>query len=109
MLSLYTISINVIRIILTNNPRLQVGSFCLSEEQSGSDAFAMKTTARQEKDSYVINGSKMWISNALDASVFLVMANAAPEQVSGILIFLKFHINVIVSKITVLHDYSVKT
>nr|XP_057918140.1 short/branched chain specific acyl-CoA dehydrogenase, mitochondrial [Doryrhamphus excisus] len=53
-----------------------VGSFCLSEADSGSDAFAMKTRAEKHKDYYVINGSKLWISNAEQAGVFLVMANA---------------------------------
>ncbi|XP_072279257.1 short/branched chain specific acyl-CoA dehydrogenase, mitochondrial [Pyxicephalus adspersus] len=53
-----------------------VGSFCLSEAGSGSDAFSLKTTAQKHKDYYVINGSKMWISNSEEAGVFLVMANA---------------------------------
>ncbi|XP_068112935.1 short/branched chain specific acyl-CoA dehydrogenase, mitochondrial [Hyperolius riggenbachi] len=60
-------------------PRLctdMLGSFCLSEAGSGSDAFSLKTTARKHKDYYVINGSKMWISNSEQAGVFLVMANA---------------------------------
>ncbi|XP_075072187.1 short/branched chain specific acyl-CoA dehydrogenase, mitochondrial isoform X1 [Mixophyes fleayi] len=60
-------------------PRLckdTVGSFCLSEAGSGSDAFSLKTTAEKQKDYYVINGSKMWISNSEQAGVFLVMANA---------------------------------
>ncbi|XP_065128929.2 short/branched chain specific acyl-CoA dehydrogenase, mitochondrial [Paramisgurnus dabryanus] len=55
-----------------------VGSFCLSEAESGSDAFSLKTKADKHKDYYVINGSKMWISNAEHAGVFLVMANADP-------------------------------
>ncbi|XP_075072188.1 short/branched chain specific acyl-CoA dehydrogenase, mitochondrial isoform X2 [Mixophyes fleayi] len=55
---------------------LGVGSFCLSEAGSGSDAFSLKTTAEKQKDYYVINGSKMWISNSEQAGVFLVMANA---------------------------------
>ncbi|XP_067908913.1 short/branched chain specific acyl-CoA dehydrogenase, mitochondrial isoform X1 [Heterodontus francisci] len=60
-------------------PRLakdMVGSFCLSEVESGSDAFSLKTCAEKHKDYYVINGSKMWISNAECAGIFLVMANA---------------------------------
>lgn len=56
------------------------GSFCLSEPSSGSDAFAMKTTAKKDGDFYVINGSKMWISNSASAGVFLVMANADPSK-----------------------------
>ncbi|XP_066522224.1 short/branched chain specific acyl-CoA dehydrogenase, mitochondrial [Hoplias malabaricus] len=56
-----------------------VGSFCLSEVGSGSDAFSLKTRAEKHKDYYTINGSKMWISNAEHAGVFLVMANAEPS------------------------------
>lgn len=61
----------------------QVGSFCLSEAESGSDAFSLKTKAEKQKDHYIINGSKMWISNAEHAGVFLVMANAEPAAVSN--------------------------
>lgn len=57
-----------------------VGSFCLSEASSGSDAFAMKTQAKKDGDCFVLNGSKHWISNAEHAGVFLVMANAKPEE-----------------------------
>lgn len=60
---------------------LQVGSFCLSEAESGSDAFSLKTKAEKQSDFYIINGSKMWISNAEHAGVFLVMANAEPAAV----------------------------
>ena len=62
---------------------LQVGSFGLSEASSGSDAFAMSTKAVQDGDHYVINGTKMWITNSEHAGVFLVMANASPEQVTS--------------------------
>ena len=68
-------------------PRLcsdMAGSFCLSEESSGSDAFALKCQAVQDGDDFILNGSKMWISNAEHAGVFLVMANASPEKVSQI-------------------------
>lgn len=55
------------------------GSFCLSEAESGSDAFAMKTTAVKDGNYFLINGSKMWISSAPHSGVFLVMANANPS------------------------------
>lgn len=64
-------------------PRLAtdtVGSFCLTEPSSGSDAFSLKTTARKEGDGYVINGTKMWISNSDIAGIYLVMANANPDK-----------------------------
>ncbi|KAG1945341.1 short/branched chain specific acyl-CoA dehydrogenase, mitochondrial isoform X1 [Pimephales promelas] len=73
-------------------PRLAsdtVGSFCLSESESGSDAFSLKTKAEKHSDYYIINGSKMWISNAEHAGVFLVMANAEPAAgYKGITCFL---------------------
>jgi hypothetical protein len=53
-------------------PRLAqdtVGSFCLSESGSGSDAFALKTRAEKRGDYYVINGSKAWITNAGEAGM----------------------------------------
>ncbi|XP_069156870.1 short/branched chain specific acyl-CoA dehydrogenase, mitochondrial isoform X2 [Procambarus clarkii] len=52
------------------------GSFCLSEAESGSDAFSLKTTAVKDGNNFIINGSKMWISSAPQSGVFLVMANA---------------------------------
>ncbi|XP_002739697.2 short/branched chain specific acyl-CoA dehydrogenase, mitochondrial-like [Saccoglossus kowalevskii] len=57
------------------------GSFCLSEEGSGSDAFAMKTQAVKHGDKYVLNGTKLWISNAEHAGLYVVFANADPSKV----------------------------
>ncbi|NXC75788.1 ACDSB protein, partial [Anhinga anhinga] len=56
-----------------------IGSFCLSEAGSGSDAFSLKTRAEKKGDYYIINGSKMWISSAEHAGVFFVMANTDPS------------------------------
>lgn len=56
-----------------------VGSFCLSEPVSGSDAFALKTKAEKTNDGYRINGSKMWITNSMEAGFFIVFANLNPE------------------------------
>lgn len=64
---------------------MQVGSFCLTEPDSGSDAFALKTVAVKEGDHFIMNGSKLWISNAEHAGVFMVMANAEPAKVSNLL------------------------
>ena len=47
-------------------------SYALSEASSGSDAFGLATTARRDGDSYVLNGSKLWISNAAEADLFIV-------------------------------------
>ena len=54
----------------------QSSCFCLSEVSSGSDAFAMKTTAVKDGDHYILNGSKMWITGAEHGGVYLVFANA---------------------------------
>lgn len=64
-------------------PRLAtdtVASFCLSEPVSGSDAFAMAARATETADSFVLNGSKMWITNSMEAGVFLVFANLDPSK-----------------------------
>lgn len=52
-----------------------VGSFCLSEPISGSDAFALATKAEKIDGGYKITGSKMWITNAMESEVFIVFAN----------------------------------
>ena len=57
----------------------RVGAYALSEAGSGSDAFAMATRAREESDHYIINGRKLWITNGLEAEIFIVFANANPE------------------------------
>jgi alkylation response protein AidB-like acyl-CoA dehydrogenase len=56
-----------------------VGAYALSEATSGSDAFALATRARRDGDRFVLCGRKMWITNAGEADVFLVMANANPD------------------------------
>lgn len=55
------------------------GSFCLTEPGSGSDAFSLKTEAKKDGAEYVLNGTKMWISNSDIAGLFLVFANANPS------------------------------
>lgn len=57
-----------------------VGCFCLTEAGSGSDAFALKASAVKNGDSWVINGSKLFITNGGHADIFLVMANVDPSQ-----------------------------
>jgi len=51
-----------------------IGSFALTEPDSGSDAASLRTTAAREGDDYVINGVKRYITNAPEAGVFTVMA-----------------------------------
>lgn len=57
-----------------------IGSFCLSEPVSGSDAFALATKAEKTSSGYKINGSKMWITNSLEAGFFIVFANMDPSK-----------------------------
>ena len=57
----------------------KVGAYCLSEAGSGSDAFALKTRAKEDDDHYVLNGSKLWITNANEADIFLVLATVDPD------------------------------
>jgi acyl-CoA dehydrogenase len=56
-----------------------VGSFCLSEPEAGSDAASVRTTARKDGDSYVINGTKRYITNAPTANLFTVFARTDPD------------------------------
>ncbi|MEQ9263643.1 MAG: acyl-CoA dehydrogenase [Balneolaceae bacterium] len=57
----------------------KVGAYCLSEAGSGSDAFALKTSAKEMDDHFILNGSKLWITNANEADIFLVFANVNQE------------------------------
>ncbi len=57
----------------------KVGSYALSEAASGSDAFGLKCKARKEGDHYVLNGTKLWITNANEADIFLIFANLNPD------------------------------
>lgn len=66
-----------------------VGSFCLSEPVSGSDAFALATKAEETADGYKISGSKMWITNSMEAEFFIVFANLdASKGYRGITAFI---------------------
>jgi butyryl-CoA dehydrogenase/short/branched chain acyl-CoA dehydrogenase len=56
-----------------------VGAYALSEGGSGSDAFALATRAEERGDSWVLNGRKLWITNAAEAGIFIVFANANPD------------------------------
>jgi alkylation response protein AidB-like acyl-CoA dehydrogenase len=63
-------------------PRLcsdMVGSYCLTEANSGSDAFAMKARAFDEGSHWRLTGKKIFITNAKEAGVFIVFANINPE------------------------------
>lgn len=57
-----------------------IGAFCLSEPEAGSDATSQKTTAIDKGDHYILNGTKNWITNGGNASVYLVIAQTHPEK-----------------------------
>jgi len=57
-----------------------IGSFALTEPDAGSDAMSMRTAAHRDGDSYVLNGTKRYITNAPSAGLFTVMARTAPER-----------------------------
>jgi butyryl-CoA dehydrogenase/short/branched chain acyl-CoA dehydrogenase len=73
-------------------PRLAtdtVASYALSEAGAGSDAFALATRAEDQGDHFLLNGRKLWITNAAEAGLFLVFANANPAAgYKGITAFL---------------------
>jgi alkylation response protein AidB-like acyl-CoA dehydrogenase len=67
------------------------GGFCLSEADSGSDAASMRTTAVRKGDRYILNGTKMWITNGPVGDVFVVTAVTTPDakpRAAGISTFL---------------------
>jgi isovaleryl-CoA dehydrogenase len=66
-----------------------VGALAMSESGSGSDVVSMRTTAKAVDGGYLLNGSKMWITNGPDAHVIVVYAKTEPEKGSkGITAFL---------------------
>jgi alkylation response protein AidB-like acyl-CoA dehydrogenase len=66
-----------------------VGAYALSEAGSGSDAFALAARAVSDGEDYVLNGRKLWISNAREAGLFLVFATINPsEGYKGVTCFL---------------------
>jgi alkylation response protein AidB-like acyl-CoA dehydrogenase len=66
-----------------------VGAYALSEAGSGSDAFALQMRAEKRGDSYLLNGQKLWITNAREAGLFIVFATLDPSAgYKGITAFL---------------------
>ena len=57
----------------------KIGAFCLSEPEAGSDATSQRTTAIDNGDHYLLNGTKNWITNGSTASVYLVIAQTNKE------------------------------
>lgn len=66
-----------------------VGALAMSESGAGSDVVSMRTTAKKVDGGYVLNGTKMWITNGPDADVIVVYAKTEPEKASkGITAFI---------------------
>ena len=58
----------------------KIGAYCLTESGSGSDAGGMKTTAKLDGDEYVLNGSKIFITNGGEAEIYVVFAVTDPTS-----------------------------
>ncbi|MBX9456807.1 MAG: acyl-CoA dehydrogenase family protein [Rhizobium sp.] len=65
-----------------------IGSFALTEPDVGSDAASVKTTAVLDEDTYVLNGTKRYITNAPVADVFTVMARTGDTGAAGVSAFI---------------------
>lgn len=66
----------------------EIGAFCLSESSAGSDAGALKTTAKKAEGGYILNGTKMWITSGGIAKTYIVMARTGVEGSKGITAFI---------------------
>ena len=66
----------------------EIGAFCLSESSAGSDAAALKTTARKADGGYILNGTKMWITSGGIAKTYIVMARTGGEGGKGVTAFI---------------------
>ena len=68
----------------------ELGAFCLSEPQAGSDATNLKTRAALDGDDYIINGTKSWVTNGGEARTYIVMAvtgeNDGKKEVSAFVV-----------------------
>src|SRR5665213_1853493 len=64
-----------------------IASYCLTEPGSGSDAASLRTTARREGETYVLNGAKAFISGAGVSDVYVVMARSGGEGAKGVSTF----------------------
>jgi alkylation response protein AidB-like acyl-CoA dehydrogenase len=64
----------------------QRGALALTEPHAGSDLRAIRTTAVRAGDEYVLNGSKMWITNARHGGIFVVLARTDPDRLSAFIV-----------------------
>jgi alkylation response protein AidB-like acyl-CoA dehydrogenase len=68
------------RLVLSAVAAGEGSSYALSEREAGSDAAAMRTRARLDRDHWVLNGTKAWITNAGESTWYTVMAVTDPER-----------------------------
>jgi len=59
---------------------LRFAAYCVTEPQAGSDVAGIKTTARKVGDEYILNGQKMWITNAGVADWYYILASTSPDK-----------------------------
>jgi glutaryl-CoA dehydrogenase len=64
----------------------KIGAFALTEPEHGSDSVSLETTARRERDEYVLNGAKRWIGNASIADLTVIWARDEQGDVGGYLV-----------------------
>ena len=64
-----------------------IASYCLTEPGAGSDAASLRTTARREGETYVLNGAKAFISGAGTSDVYVVMARSGGDGAGGVSAF----------------------
>jgi alkylation response protein AidB-like acyl-CoA dehydrogenase len=62
------------------------GALALTEPEAGSDLKAIRTTAVRDGASYVLNGAKMWITNARYGEIFVVLAKTGPDSLSSFIV-----------------------
>ncbi|HEX3703023.1 MAG TPA: acyl-CoA dehydrogenase family protein [Vicinamibacterales bacterium] len=62
------------------------GALALTESEAGSDLKAIRTTAVRDGASYVLNGAKMWITNARYGEIFVVLAKTGPDSLSAFIV-----------------------
>ena len=64
----------------------KLGSYCLTEPGSGSDAIAMKTFAKKDGDEFVLNGTKAFITGGSMSDLYLVMCKTGEKETSAFLL-----------------------
>lgn len=61
-----------------------LGAYCLSEEDAGSDAAALKTTAAKEHHGFTVNGTKAWVTHGGQADYYTLTARTSPDRARGV-------------------------